>query len=318
MSFIGEKQIRDKIEKVNLNQELVSKGIQLVLIEDTFRDYQAHILIEKDNLSLGKAIVYYSSRKNSFRIRFLKGLDKEIESIVESIFLDIPQTKGLTAYVDGSYIGGITGYGVVLLEGNMPLIELKGTVDNKEASYHQVGGELQAALEAMKWAKNNGYKDLTICYDYEGVKKFATKEWQGENSLTLSYQKEVEELGISLKWVKIAAHTGVKWNERADELAKEAASSLSHTKAAEGLPQAESLALSFTEVLSQNGFSVENKGVINGQFVRLCVSKETKVFFDLYDTKKRPLIPYIHGGAKDEQKLIDELFRKHKVKKNIG
>jgi len=309
LAFIGEKEIEKKLNEAN--QALYKDQIKLVLNAEKTRDYQAQVIVYQTDIKKGKAIVYYSVRKSSFRLRFLNLEDVELKAKIEKQFSGSNIDKGLVAYVDGSYLNGTAAYGVVLLKDNQVIEELNGTLEAKDSTYHQIGGELKAALEAMKWAVKNGYQTLTICYDYAGVKSFATNEWQAENELARFYQSETKRLGIKINWVKIAAHTGNKWNERADTLAKEAARNKPHKNL---LPQAEKLAMDFSRLLQEKGFEVENKGLINGQFVRLTISDTTSkpLYFDLYDTKNRPLIPYVHGGNQILQNTIKELFNAYR------
>ena len=306
MAFIGENEVRKKLNAVNA--ALTKDQLKLVLDQDKSRDYQAKVQVYEKEIIKGKAIIYYSVKKNSFKLRFINLDDDTLKAKIDKQFFDSNDQTGLTAYVDGSYLNGTTAYGVVLLKDNQVVKELNGILEAKDAIYHQIGGELKAALVAMKWALANGYQALTICYDYAGVKKFATNEWQAENELALFYQKETKSLGLDIKWVKIAAHTGDKWNERADILAKEAA--LNNKLADTTLPKAEKLGAEFALLLEEKGFKVENKGLINGQFVRLIITDTSlqPLYFDLYDTKNRPLIPYIHGKNQLLQNEVGEIF----------
>lgn len=306
MAFIGENEIRKKLKAVNATLE--KEGLKLVLDQDKSRDYQAQIQVNENEIKKGQAIIYYSVRKNSFKLRYLNLEDDTLKAKIDKHFFGSNHHTGLVAYVDGSYLNGSTAYGVVLLIDNQVVKELSGILKAKDAVYHQIGGELKAALEAMKWALDNGYQALTICYDYAGVKKFATNEWKAENELALFYQEETKRLGLEINWVKIAAHTGDKWNERADVLAKEAA--LNNKLPDMTLPQAEKLGAEFLLILEEKGFKVENKGLINGQFVRLIIRDNSlqPLYFDLYDTKNRHLIPYIHGKNQLLQKEVTEIF----------
>ncbi|MFA6693762.1 MAG: RNase H family protein [Bacillota bacterium] len=307
MPFIGESQLTNKIAEVN--RELAQDRIQLEILKNTYRDYQVQFELYINGEKKGKGIVYFSEKKQSFRLRFLKLAEKSLESVVEDAFSGMKTKAGLVAYVDGSFVGGTAAYGAVILENDHVLAELSGILPKEEASSHQIGGELRGALEAVKWAKTRGYKELTICYDYEGVKKFATGQWKRESQLAIDYHIEVNKYDLKINWQKIAAHTGVKWNERADELAKLAAKE-SPTEVK--MPKAELLIEKFSELLDQHQLEYENKGVINGQFIRLVIKGEKPVYFDLYDTKNRQLDPYIHGSDSELRSRLKNLFCKIK------
>ena len=74
------------------------------------------------------------------------------------------------------------------------------------------------------WAIENGYKKITIYYDYEGIEKWANGIWKANKVGTQRYKAFVAEKRqeIEIAFRKVAAHTGVKYNEMADQLAKAA------------------------------------------------------------------------------------------------
>ncbi len=90
-----------------------------------------------------------------------------------------------------------------------------------------VGGELLATIYALKYALSLGMKEVTICHDYQGIASWADGSWQAKQDITKRYAAFVEQIikkeGLQVQFQKISAHTGVKFNERADQLAKQAA-----------------------------------------------------------------------------------------------
>lgn len=132
----------------------------------------------------------------------------------------------LIAYVDGSYDHSQLryAYGCVLV---LPEEEvtLKGS-DNHEdyVSMRNVAGEIMGSEQAVLWAIEHGYRKVTIYYDYEGIEKWANGVWKANKPGTQRYKLFMEEKRqeISIDFCKVAAHTGVKYNEMADSLAKEA------------------------------------------------------------------------------------------------
>jgi hypothetical protein len=76
---------------------------------------------------------------------------RKTESEVES-----REAKGVEIYVDGSYMNGATGYGVVVLKDGRVTEELSGAVTDSAVAYaRQVAGELFAVEEALRWCKSN-------------------------------------------------------------------------------------------------------------------------------------------------------------------
>lgn len=134
---------------------------------------------------------------------------------------------GLTAFVDGSFevSVGRYGFGCVILQPEKEPIEYYGSGNKEEsAALRNVTGEMLGAMFAVKWAMARGYKDILLCYDYEGVEKWATGVWKAKTELTSKYAAAMKKWGktISISFKKIAAHTGNRYNERADQLAKKA------------------------------------------------------------------------------------------------
>lgn len=89
-----------------------------------------------------------------------------------------------------------------------------------------VGGELLATIYALKYAQAKGMTEVVICHDYQGIASWADGSWQAKTPVTKRYvafvQKFKAETQAKLKFYKVAAHTGIRFNERADQLAKEA------------------------------------------------------------------------------------------------
>lgn len=139
---------------------------------------------------------------------------------------EISTSDHLIAYVDGSYDHSQLRYAygcvLVLPEGE---ITLNGS-DNLEdyVSMRNVAGEIMGSEQAVLWAIEHGYRKVTIYYDYEGIEKWANNIWKANKPGTQRYKAFIAEkrLEIEIAFQKVAAHTGVKYNEMADQLAKEA------------------------------------------------------------------------------------------------
>lgn len=140
---------------------------------------------------------------------------------------------GLRIYVDGSYLQGFgySGWAFVAVDGDSELARKSG-VTSCPAESRNIDGELKASIEAMKWLKAQG-KFGVVCHDYEGVARFAKGEWQAKSAVAKRYAAEVRELGAEVAFEKVAAHTGQKWNELADKLAKQAIAEAREGKEAE-------------------------------------------------------------------------------------
>ena len=80
------------------------------------------------------------------------------------------------------------------------------------------------AVSAIEWAIENNLKFLTIYHDYMGVGMWGRGEWKTNLDMTRWYKEFVEDArsSIEINFVKVPAHSGVKYNEMADQLAGKA------------------------------------------------------------------------------------------------
>lgn len=134
-----------------------------------------------------------------------------------------------TVYTDGSYNEGIWGAGAVVLAEGQVIKEIStGGVD--EFGSRNIAGEIQAVVIALRFiykqcvANNTDAPEVTvnIYHDYVGLSAWAKGEWKAKKQDSIFYQRTV---GAAMKYMnivfhKVEAHSGVAFNERADELAK--------------------------------------------------------------------------------------------------
>ena len=132
----------------------------------------------------------------------------------------------MVAYVDGSFDkdSRYYSYGVVIFTA-----EGKKTYSQKEndeimVDMRNVAGEIKGAMYAMEHALRNGKDVLYLHYDYLGIEKWAIGEWKTNKDGTRKYKEYYDSIKdkLKVKFEKVKAHSGVKYNEEADKLAKEA------------------------------------------------------------------------------------------------
>lgn len=130
------------------------------------------------------------------------------------------------AYVDGSYnvATGEFSYGVVIFHNGEEHTFNKKFSDAGLATMRNVAGEIKGAEAAMEYAYQNGMKALTIYHDYEGIAKWPLREWAANKEGTKAYQNFYDNIKkyVDIKFVKVKGHSGDKYNDLADKLAKEA------------------------------------------------------------------------------------------------
>lgn len=154
--------------------------------------------------------------------------DKSTKGIEEvAIIEDKPILEDeMVAYVDGSFSLDhmVYSYGAVIITKD-GIETFKGMEDDPVlVKMRNVSGELKGAMVAMDIAINKNYQKLFLHYDYAGIEKWALGEWKTNKSGTRSYKEYYDSIKdkLDVKFIKVKAHSGIKYNDMADQLAKEA------------------------------------------------------------------------------------------------
>lgn len=139
---------------------------------------------------------------------------------------DIQAKTEAVAYVDGSYdvTTGSFSYGMVMFYDGKEEHFSKKFENNDLASMRNVAGELEGARAAMQYCLDKGIKSLTIYHDYIGIAAWCTGEWKAKQEGTMDYALfyRAASLSVDIHFCKVKGHSGDKYNDLADELAKEA------------------------------------------------------------------------------------------------
>ncbi len=168
----------------------------------------------KEALKTLKAPKYKSFKTKEEALAFLEGKEMEID-------YSIP-----TAYIDGSFDSKTLDYsfgGCLFLNGE--LMKFKKRYPKDEYSqFRNVAGEIKGAGYIINYAIKHDIKELNIYYDYNGIEKWYTGEWKANSLIAkeyVSFALKAKEK-IKINFHKIKSHTNNKYNDLADELAKEA------------------------------------------------------------------------------------------------
>ena len=125
------------------------------------------------------------------------------------------------AYVDGSYREGKVGWGAVIVKNGELYGEFSGVMNDDEVQgTRQVAGELRAVEETLFWCKEQKVSEISIYYDYAGIREWVTGAWKAKKEVTQKYRDHVRSCGIKITWVKVKSHSGNKFNDKADSLAR--------------------------------------------------------------------------------------------------
>ena len=154
---------------------------------------------------------------------FMDGLD----IYYEMVKTDVDQGFAV-AFCDGSYDekSGRYSYGVLVIDKDLNEHEICGSAKNiKYVSSRNIIGEVLGAINAMDWALSNGYQNLKIYHDYEGLNKWLSGEWAAKSDVAKMfvsvYNAKYADL-VNTTFEKVKGHSNNKYNDKADELAKSA------------------------------------------------------------------------------------------------
>ena len=170
----------------------------------------------------------FNTREEAYDYLHPSTLDKidVIEFLPEE--LNSNKADTLIAYVDGSYLSDINpnsyGAGIYLIhsDNQHESISLKGT---EGVELRNVAGELVASMQAMNKAKEYGYKNLEIFYDYTGVEYWISGQWIPKNKYTKLYKEYYDnniKPYINVEFTKVKSHSKNLFNDKVDALAKRA------------------------------------------------------------------------------------------------
>lgn len=150
---------------------------------------------------------------------------EEAEQYISGVIINDDKTE-IEAYVDGSFSEqlGKYSFGCVILKNGEIVHTMNGcSLKSEYIEMRNVAGELEAAEQAIKWALRSNVKSIKIYHDYQGIGSWANGEWTANKQGTQEYVSFIEECRkkMRIEFTKVKGHSGHKYNEMADELAKE-------------------------------------------------------------------------------------------------
>lgn len=191
-------------------------------------------LIKELNLAFNKMVpkgdyILMMNRNNCYfgNSKLLKKVDFDEEVKEISVQEEPKKDIKVEIWTDGSFNAktSVVGFGTIIKYDDQEVHFNGNNSDSDFVSMRNVAGEILAALEGLKFAKDKNFKDVTIFYDYMGVETWVTGKWQAKNKLTQYYRDTMRKYiddGIMIHFKKVEAHAGIPDNEKADKLAKKA------------------------------------------------------------------------------------------------
>ncbi|MDD5934639.1 MAG: ribonuclease H family protein [Clostridiales bacterium] len=135
-------------------------------------------------------------------------------------------TSDAVAYVDGSYniVTKEYSYGAVIFYDGKEEHFSKKFSNPEMAAMRNVAGEIEGSMCAMQYCVDHNIKSIDIYYDYEGIANWCIGAWKANKEGTQNYKKFYDGIKdkVKVNFVKVKGHSGDKYNDLADALAKAA------------------------------------------------------------------------------------------------
>lgn len=133
-------------------------------------------------------------------------------------------------YTDGSCRdtddGPVVGWAYVIVDEREIIIEQDHGMTDDYLESRNVAGEIKAIVYGLRRCANNRFRGIDIYNDYIGLEKWFTGEWRTMTELTQTYVKMMQDVVpkvFPVHFRHVKAHSGDRWNEYVDRLAKRGA-----------------------------------------------------------------------------------------------
>ena len=142
----------------------------------------------------------------------------------------------LYAYVDGSYNLKTCYWGAaaVILNSKQEELETISFSEFDKYGSRQIAGECFSTVQVLEtiYQKYNleSIDEIIVCYDYEGIEKWAKAEWRANSEIAKEYSTKIKSIIVDLmldkdvvvEFNKVKAHSNHVLNDKVDMLAKKA------------------------------------------------------------------------------------------------
>lgn len=159
-------------------------------------------------------------------VKYFPGADYRVFRNREEALAYVGAENTAIAYVDGSFNPTTREYacGIVMMHDDQKKLFSIRISSPDQDNLACIRSEIVGSARAMQYCAKNGIENLDLYYDFEGVENWCTGVWQTKKKTTEEYRDFYVEVSknVNIRFHKVKAHTGVKYNEWADYLAKQA------------------------------------------------------------------------------------------------
>lgn len=167
--------------------------------------------------------IYKKFKNKDEALNFINDQEEILEIKEDEIEL---KENEIIAYVDGSYDkkDKSFSYGALLFDNDKIYETASKRFWKEDAEMRNVAGEIKGSQYAMQRAIELGKTKLYLHYDYTGIENWAKGNWKANKKGTKEYAAYYSSIKdkLDVVFIKVKAHSGVKYNELVDKLAKEA------------------------------------------------------------------------------------------------
>jgi ribonuclease HI len=129
----------------------------------------------------------------------------------------------MNIYTDGSFWQGKYAYAFLVTDmDNMEIYRESGLCPVEFHASANIGAEICAVVNGIRWSLRKGYMSLTIHHDYNGIGHWANDQWDAKVPITVRYRDFVNAAAakgmfLYFHWVK--GHGTDPWNIAVDKMA---------------------------------------------------------------------------------------------------